>query len=371
MIARLTKGSRRIFAASLAASLLLFLQPAEAAEMKKVKVAMSSAAMSPSYPYLYLADRLGFWKEEGLDAEILLTRGSAQTIQLLAAEQVSVGLLNPEPVVVARAVKDLQIRSIASIGTIFSWSTAVPPDSPIKSVADLKGKKIGVFNLASGGVFYLKARAVEAGLDPDKDLTLIPVGFGAPAVQALNSGAIDAVLLWRAAFAAIENSGVALRYLPPAPWEANLYSYVVAANDSAIKSDPDLMVRILRGIAKASEFAAVKPEAAAQVFREAYPDSVSPQVERRKGFENDVRSVKAQLFDMGMERADVPKPPNRIWGGQAESKWEFLQSYLKRTGQIDATKSATDFFTDEFTAKANEFDRKSVDDLARQYKTEF
>lgn len=371
MIGRVLSMLGTILAAGLAASLLMPPQTANADDLKKVKVAMSSAAMSPSYPYLYVAAQLGFWKQEGLDVEILLTQGSAQTIQLLAAGQVSVGLLNPEPVIVARVAKDLPIRSIASIGTIFSWSTAVAPDSPIKSIADLKGKKIGVFNLASGGVFYIKARAIEAGLDPDKDLTFIPVGFGAPAAEALRSGAVDAILLWRAAFAALENAGVALRYLPAAPWEANLYSYIVAANDNAIKSDPDVMVRILRGIAKSSEFAAVNPKAAAQVYREEYPDSINAQVDRRKGFENDVRSVKAQLYDMGMELSSVPKPPNRIWGGQSESNWEFLESYLKRTGQIDMTRPPTDFFTDEFTGRANEYDRGAIDELARQYKTEF
>jgi NitT/TauT family transport system substrate-binding protein len=370
-MACLATNLRKIAALCLAACLLALPGAADAADLKKVKIAMSSAVMSPSYPYLYVADRLGFWKREGLDVEILLTQGSAQTIQLLAADQATVGLLNPEPVVIARAVRNLPIRSVAAVGSIFSWSTAVPPDSPIKTIADLKGKKIGVVNLASGGVFYIKARSVEAGLDPDKDLTFLPVGFGAPAAEALRSGAVDAVLLWRAAFAALENAGVALRYLPPAPWETNLYSYVIAANDNAITRDPDLMVRLLRGFAEASEFAAVAPKAAAQVYREAYPESINAQLDRKKSFENDTRSVKAQLFDMGMELDSVPKPPNRIWGGQSESNWDFLRTYLKRTGQIDRTESASDFFTDEFTAKANEFDRQSIDELARQYKTEF
>ena len=213
---RLSHGPAMLLAAALAAILALApLGSASAAELRKVKIAMSSAAMSPSYPYLYVAGRLGFWKEEGLDVDILLTQGSAQTIQLLAADQVTVGLLNPEPVVVARAMRDLPIRSVACIGDIFSWATAVAPDSPIKTVADLKGKKIGVFNLASGGVFYIKARAIEAGLDPDKDLTFIPVGFGAPAAEALRSNGVDAILLWRAAFVALENADVPLRFWRP------------------------------------------------------------------------------------------------------------------------------------------------------------
>jgi|RhiMethySRZTD1v2_1073278.scaffolds.fasta_scaffold173470_2 NitT/TauT family transport system substrate-binding protein len=344
---------------------------AQAPTLKKVKVAMASATMSPSYPYLYVAQKQGFWKEEGLDVEVLLAQGSAQVIQLLASKQADVGMLNPEPIVVARAKQNLPIKSIATVGAIFSWSTAVPPNSPIKTVADLKGKKVGVFSLASGGAFYIKARAVEAGLDPEKDITLLPTGFGAQATEALRSGAVDAILLWRAAFAALENAGVPLRYLPPAPWETNLYSYIVAANESAINGDPDTIAAILRGLAKASEFTAVAPKAATQIYWQAYPDSINVRIDRKLAFDNDTRSVRAQLYDMGLELDSLPKPPNRIWGGQSESNWAFLQDYLKRAGQIDQTQNAADFFTDRFTAPANAFDKPAVDKMAKEFKTEF
>lgn len=365
------RRSAGLLAGALSASTVLAPQRRAVAADRKVKIAMSSATMSPSYPYLYVASRLGFWKDQGLDVEILLAQGSAQTIQLMAANQATLGILNPEPVIVARTMQSLPIRAVATIGTIFSWATAVAPDSAIKTVADLKGKKVGVFSLASGGVFYIKARAIEAGLDPDKDLSLIPVGFGAPAAEALRSKNVDAILLWRGAFAALENAGVPLRYLPAAPWEANLYSYIVAAGDEAIKTEPDLIVRLLRGLAMASDFTAAEPKAAAQVYREAYPESISAQVDRRKGFENDTRSIKAQLYDMGLELDSVPKPPNRIWGGQSVENWAFLQDYLKRTGQVTKTEDPRSFFTDEFTAPANQYDKAAVVAKARGYKTEF
>jgi len=363
--------NRRIFLAGASLAPTVLSAYAQTAPLRKAKVAMASATMAASYPYLYVAQRQGFWKEDGLDVEFLLAQGSAQVIQLLAAKQADVGILNPEPIIVARAKQNLPIKSVATIGTIFSWATAVPPNSPIKTIADLKGKKIGVFSLASGGVFYIKARAVEAGLDPEKDLSLLATGFGAQASEALRSGAVDAILLWRGAFAALENAGVALRYIPPAPWEANLYSYIVAANESSIGGDADTIVGLLRGLAKASEFTAVQPKAATQIFWQAYPENINARIERKQAFENDTRSIKAQLYDMGLELDSVPKPPNRVWGGQSKSNWEFLQDYLKRTGQIDQTQDAAEFFTDQFTAKANTFDKPVIDKMAKEFKTEF
>ena len=48
-----------------------------------------------------------------------------------------------------------------------------------------------------------------------------------------------------------------------------------------------------------------------------------------------------------------------------------MQDYLKRTGQIDQTQNASEFFTDRFTAKANAFDKPAVDKAAKDFKTEF
>ncbi len=342
-----------------------------AADPVKFNLAMSSQTMTPAYPYLYVADQLGYWKEEGLDVNIVLTQGSGQVIQLLAAGQVQAGVINPEPVIVARVKQKQTIRSIASIGTIFSWAVGTLPDSPIQNFADLKGKKLGVVSLASGGVLYVKARAEEAGLNPEKDFATIAVGFGATAAQALQSRQVDAILLWRGAFVGIENMGVKLRYVPPAPWEANLYSFIVASTDQVIAQQGDAVAKMLRGLAKASEFTMVNPKAAAQAYRQRYPDAINTRIDARVAFENDTRQILGQLHDMGMDLADVPKPPARIWGGQSERNWSFLQDYLKRTGQLDEAGDPSSYFTDQFTKAANEFDRGPIDAAARNYKTEF
>ena len=339
--------------------------------LKKVKVAMASATMSPSYPYLYVAQKMGFWKEDGLDVEILLAQGSAQVIQLLAQKQADVGMLNPEPIVVARIKQNLPIKSIATVGAIFSWSTAVPPNSPIKTIADLKGKKVGVFSLASGGAFYIKARAVEAGLDPEKDITLLPTGFGAQASEALRSGAVDAILLWRAAFTALENAGVPLRYLPPAPWEANLYSYIVAANESAINGDPDTIAAFCAALPRRRNSAPCRRRRPRRFTGRPIPTAST------RGSSASRRSrttpVPSRRSSTTWASSSTACRSRRTGSGVAspKSNWAFMQDYLKRTGQIDQTKNASEFFTDQFTAKANAFDKPAVDKMAKDFKTEF
>ena len=94
-----------------------------------------------------------------------------------------------------------------------------------------------MFSLSSGGVPYLKAVLREAGLDPEKDVTMVPTGAGAPALQALNSGTVAALSLWAGAFAVFENQGAKLtiftsKELSTAP------GHVLATTDEYIQQEP-------------------------------------------------------------------------------------------------------------------------------------
>ena len=64
---------------------------------------------------------------------------------------------------------------------------SVLEDGPIKDVKDLKGKTVGVFSLATGGIAFMKSYMRANGMDPDKDIQLVAVGLGAPPIEALRT----------------------------------------------------------------------------------------------------------------------------------------------------------------------------------------
>ena len=72
---------------------------------------------------------------------------------------------------------------------------------------NLKGKRIGVFSMTSMRTFDGKAMVKAAGLDPDKDVSWVPVGIGAQAATALSRGDVDALTLWDSTYTDIENLG--------------------------------------------------------------------------------------------------------------------------------------------------------------------
>ena len=67
-----------------------------------------------------------------------------------------------------------------------------------------------MISLASGSAPYARAYVKAAGLDPAKDVELLPVGVGAQAAAALNGGKVDVLALYTQAYAVIENSGTTL-----------------------------------------------------------------------------------------------------------------------------------------------------------------
>ena len=93
------------------------------------------------------------------------------------------------------------------------FAIVVPASSRFRSVKDLKGQKIGVYSPGSDGV--PKAKAQEAGLDPNKDISLIPIGLGGQAVKAITSGQVVGGSYWDTGIVLMEVLGIKFRYLPP------------------------------------------------------------------------------------------------------------------------------------------------------------
>lgn len=334
---------------------------------EKVTFALSYGPMGANANYLYPASFLKFWEQEGLDVEVMTTQGTGQVLQLLAAGKVDMGTANPEPFVVSRIEHNLPARSVGLMGVISTWSVGVLPDSPIQDYAALKGKSIGVTSLASGGIYFLKARLIQAGLNPEKDVQLVPVGFGASANEAVAGKKVDAMLLWRSGFTTVENIGAKFRFLPRAAWEDNVYSLINMASDTMIASRPDTVAKVLRGIAKCFDFSAARPEAAVMVFQQAYPASISRSVDAKTNFQNNVRLVQATNTDAGIGSPKFPEPPKRMWHSQADANWMAIQDYLVQTALIAKPAAPSSLYTDRFTEAANAYDKLAVAKQAMAY----
>lgn len=177
-------------AASMAVSDLLWAQARP--EKAHVTIATSGKSTFDFLP-LTIANQLGYFKAEGLDVQILDFPGGSRTIQAAVSGQADV-VAGPYDHTISQQARGLAFQSFVlqsrAPGVALGISPRALPD--FKSVGDLKGRKIGVW--ASGSPSHLMATMVlwRAGLKP-ADVTFVPVGTGADALNAFRSGHLDAL----------------------------------------------------------------------------------------------------------------------------------------------------------------------------------
>jgi len=154
-------------------------EAATAQQLQPVKIAVAGTSfLDISYYPLFLANALGYWKQEGYKADVFPISGSTEAAQQLAANNIDFGQMAGAVIIQANAQNSIPIRSLIT-NFALGWGIAVKKGGPIKTAADLKGKNIGIVSLSSGGVPLVKSYAKTNGLDPEKDLTLLATGVGA------------------------------------------------------------------------------------------------------------------------------------------------------------------------------------------------
>src|ERR671920_2371213 len=145
------------------------------------------------YLPLTIAERRGFFKEQGVDVEINDFGGGAKSLQALVGGSVDVVTGAYEHTIRMQA-KGQDVRAVIELGRFPAIVVAVHKDraNKIKSAADFKGLKIGVTAPGSSTALLAQYAMVKAGLRPT-DAAFIGVGGGAGAVAAMKKGEIDVI----------------------------------------------------------------------------------------------------------------------------------------------------------------------------------
>jgi NitT/TauT family transport system substrate-binding protein len=274
-----------------------------------------------------------------------------------------VGLAQPDPVVIQRVKIKIPLVSFYAVGRHGTNRLVVNPDSPIQSVRDLKGKRVGVNDLGSGGVIYLRARLQEAGMSLN-DVQLLSVGYGTPSFEALKNKSVDAEVSFTGGITRQRNAGYAVRILPPTPGEMDQYSFDLFATQSFIAKNPDVIAKIGRATAKATVFLMTNPEAAVRAFWKQYPDRAPKDRNDPRALANDLAIIKSQIHDMAADQL----PVDFAWGSQQAAVFDEIEAYLANAGQISKPIVATDLFTNAFAAQYNQFDHPIIVNQARNWK---
>jgi NitT/TauT family transport system substrate-binding protein len=231
--------------------------PAGAQEKKQITLGVGGKGLLYYLP-LTLAERLGYFKEQGLEVTINDFAGGAQSLQALVGGSVDVVTGAYEHTIRMQA-KGQDIRAVIELGRFPGIVLAVRKDkaASVKSFADLKGMKIGVTAPGSSTNFFVMYLMVKAGLKAD-DAAFIRVGAGATAVAAMKKGEIDAVSNLDPVITKLQQDGDVVILADSRTEEGNQKLFggnnpaaVVYLKNDFIEKNPETVQRIVNAFYKA------------------------------------------------------------------------------------------------------------------------
>lgn len=264
----------RLSAIAIAIGLTMALAPNDGAHAQQIAVGNFGVSAN-GMPYAVAMEK-GFFKAEGINVTgIITSAGGGTSLRNMLAGGVPYGEVNPGVVIAAiQQGADLKIIS-DNVLTVAEFIWAVKPDSPIKSLKDLKGAKIGYTNPRSTSQGLSMLLLQKGGLQPG-DAELVRTGGFGEGIAALDTGLITVAAmpepLWSKFKDKYRAIAVASEILPPLD---NVVG-VTTANMAAEKGD--FIRAVIRARRSAVEFMHKNPDEAGDMVAKHY--NIEPAVAR-------------------------------------------------------------------------------------------
>jgi NitT/TauT family transport system substrate-binding protein len=317
---------------------------AGAAAQTKVRLAVGGQNALYYLP-LTVTDRLGYFKDEGLDVEISDLAGGAKALQALIGGSADV-VTGAFDHTIQMQAKGQAITAVVQLGRFPGFVLALvgPKAASYKGPGDLKGMKIGVTAPGSSTHFMVLHMMAQAGLKPD-EASFLGVGAGPTAVAAAKRGEIDALVSVDPVINLLQSEnairqivadtrtmeGTQAVYGGPYPAAVLYLSPAYAErNPKTVQALTNAFVRGLKWVAShpAEEIAKAMPEEYALGNMALF-----------------IRSIRSSI--------PMYSPDGRFTPGSAETALKVLREFDDnvRSANIDLKKTTTDQFLDKVAAK--------------------
>jgi NitT/TauT family transport system substrate-binding protein len=235
---------------------------AQAPEKKKITIAVGGKSLFYYLP-LTVAERKGYFKDEGLEVEIPDFAGGARALQALvggSADMVSGAYEHT----INMAAKKQPIKAVVLQAKFSSIVLLLPRDkaAKYKGPQDLKGLKIGVTAPGSSTNMFVNNILAKGGLKPT-DVSIVGVGTGAGAFAALDKGEIDAISNLDPVITQLESTGkfVAVADSRTEKGMKDIYggdyhASVIYITDEFIKKNPNTVQAVVNAMVRADKWIA-------------------------------------------------------------------------------------------------------------------
>lgn len=220
----------------------------------------------------FVADELGFFEEEGIIVDDILTgTSSGETLRMVGSGQGDFGMADLPTLVVAQS-QDVPVTALAAVNQVSPLAMCtLASEHTLNSPEDLRGLTVGVQASGSTYVFY-KALLALNGIEQSEltELTVNP-----PYEQYLLTGQVDTVPCYTDAEITILEAHAggegSLSVLLGSDWGYTNYGTGVFASDEMVQNNPDLVQRFMNAYIKALNHVMENPDEAAEILAASSP----------------------------------------------------------------------------------------------------
>jgi len=218
------------------------------------------------------------FEQEGIDLQVTSFAGDARIQQALTADGIDIAV-GSGPGLGFRAKGVPAIGVAAMYGPPANLALTVLARSSIRTVADLKGKRIGVTTLGSLTEWLTRKLSQQQGWGPD-GIQVMALGAVPARLAAMERNELDGMVIESATGYELEEQGKGRNILLFGDIEKHFYTHVIFATDEMIEKRPELLRRFLRGwfrtvaFMRANKAAAVKSGAKVVEVRESIVSKV-------------------------------------------------------------------------------------------------
>ena len=236
------------------------------AQLKTVKVACTSKVVVDNLP-IFVGMHMKFFEEVGITLEPSYFRGGGEVVRAITTRSVDLGATTAATAVLIAAAKGEPIKIVSSsLAPLVGVVWLVEADSPLKSVKDLRGKKVGFSS--PGSVTHMAIELILKKEGLEKDVQLVRVGAPGDSWAAVKNKVVDAGWHVLPAYHSLILKKEARVLFDTQPYVKEYQQTVVVAMEDVIKKDPEMIRNFLKARAKAARFIKENPERTIAIWAE-------------------------------------------------------------------------------------------------------
>ncbi len=293
-------------------------------------VAMLDWFPNTNHTGLYVALEKGWYRDEGLEVEIIQPAEGSTLAQVVAAGQADFGISYQEEVSYARA-EDLPIVSIAAVIQHNTSGFASPADRGITRPRDFEGKRYGSWGSPIERAVLDVLMSCDGG-DVDK-VEFIDIGW-ADYFTVVERDVDFAWIFYGWTGVEAELRGMPINIVMLNDWSdcvPDYYTPVIITSEQEVAEKPDLVRSFMTATARGYEFAIANPGEAAEILIKHAPESNAELVRR------------SQEWLSAQYQADAPR-----WGEQRLEIWQTYADWMADRDLLPRHLDAQQAFTNDF-----------------------